>query len=130
VDTQELKVLGIVLKDNDILTEAYEKHKSQLIIPVLGITGVALDLNSLPIKPFSFKTVFLKWALQANEARIIAGREPLFTLGLVKACPLWKLVPPPFITMRLDKDSLLKQTGRNQPVIGKPMQGALKRSKG
>lgn len=130
MDTSQLKALGIVFKDSDVLAEAYSKHKSQLLIPVVGMTGLALDLNSLPTKPFSFKEVFLKWAMQANESRIAMGREPLFTLGLVKACPLWKLVPPPFITLGMDKETLLKQTGRNKPVIGTPMQGALKRSKG
>jgi hypothetical protein len=130
VDNNELKALGIILKDDDILAEAYAKHKSQIILPLYGVNGIALDLNALPVKPFNFKMVFLKWALQANAGRLASKQEPLFTLGLVKACPLWKLVPPPFISLRLDKDSLLKQTGRNQSVIGKPMQGALKRSKG
>lgn len=130
MDTSELKVLGIVLKNNKILAEAYAKHKNQILIPIIGINGIALDLNSLPTKPFDFKMIFIRWALQLNEPRIARGLEPLFTLGLVKACPLWNLVPPPFVSLNLDKESLLKQTGRSQPVIGKPMQGALQRSKG
>lgn len=130
MDNIELKALGIILSDTGILAEAYAKYQTQLILPVYGVNAVGLDLNSLPTKPFNFKMVFLKWALQANEQRLSRNMEPLFTMGLVKACPLWKLVPPPFVSLNLTKDALLQQTGRNQPVIGKPMQGALKRSKG
>lgn len=130
MENNELKALGIALKDDAILEAAYAKHKLQLIIPVYGMNGLALDLNALPTRPFSFKEVFIRWALQANEQRIASGKEPLFTMGLVQACPLWKLIPPPFKSMRLDKESLLKQTGQTQPVIGTASGGAMKRSKG
>ena len=130
MDNNELKALGIALKDDKIISAAYAQHKLQLILPIYGTNGVALDLNALPVKPFSFKEVFLRWALQANEGRLKAGMQPLFTMGLVKVCPLWKLVPAPFISLKLDKESLLKQAGRTSPIIGTATGGALKRSKG
>lgn len=129
MDNNELKALGIVFRDTDLLAAAYAKHKLQLILPIYGAGAtLALDLNALPTKPFNFKEVFLKWALQANESRLAAGKEPVFPMGLIQACPLWKLVPAPFVSLDLTKEGLLKQTGRTQPVIGKASGGALKRS--
>lgn len=127
MDLNELKALGIVLQDSALLVEAYGRHKAQLILPIEG-DSLALDLNKLPLKPFPFKEVFLKWALQANEPRLRKGQEPIFPMTLVKMCPLWKLVPAPIIRLDLNKDSLLKLTGKKQDVIGRPQEGALKRS--
>lgn len=128
MDNTQLKALGIAFRDDTVLAQAYGRARLQLILPVHGLVGVALDLNALPKKPFDFKEIFLKWALFANRERIAAGKEPLFTAGLVQACPLWKLVPPPYTSLTLDKDSLLKTVGRNSKVIGTASGGAMKRS--
>lgn len=130
MDNNQIKALSIVFQDDAALAAAYAQHKAQLLVPVYGMTGTALDLNALPKKPFDFKTVFLQWALAANQSRINAGKEPLFTMGLVLACPLWKIVPPPFVSISMTKESLMKLVGRTKPVIGTALGGALKRSNG
>jgi hypothetical protein len=129
VENEELKALGIAFHMTGLLEQAYSQYRTLLLLPILG-SSLGLDLSALPKQPFSFKEVFLKWALQANEARIKSGLEPIFTMKLVMACPLWKLVRAPIITIKLTKDSLLKQVGKTQPIIGKPMGGALNRSNG
>jgi hypothetical protein len=129
VNNEELKTLGIALNMTGLLEQAYSQYRTLLLLPMLG-SAMGLDLSALPKEPFSFKEVFLKWALQANQPRIEQGQAPIFTLKLVLACPLWKLVKAPLISMKLTKDSLLQQVGKTQPIIGKPTGGALSRSKG
>ena len=117
-DIKELQELGIFLKDNELLTMAFSAYRALAMLPVVeGMHILILDLDNLPTEPFSFKEIFLKWWLQANEARISKGEDPILTYSIAKLCPVWKLVPMPIRPLgatKLFKLPPIKTIGKKQ----------------
>lgn len=120
-DFEKLKELGITLRSSTAIERAYESLKAIPMLPITGQKLLVLDLNSLPSKPIPFKEVFLKWALAANEGRLLVGDDPIFPYELVKRCPLWKAIPAPIRTLDLTQERLFNKpafkTIGNQPKI-------------
>ena len=105
----ELKSLGIFLKSSGILEMAYNKYRGLAMLPLSTTMNIMiLDLDNLPVKPFKFKEVFIRWMLQMNEGRIMNGEEPILTYNLAKRCPIWKICKMPIKSAGISKDSLLK----------------------
>lgn len=94
-----------------MIEQAYEKLKAVPILPMNGNKLMVLDLDSLPVKPIPMKEIFLKWALMANESRMMKGEEPIFPYKLVKACPLWKLISAPIKTLVPTQEGLFNKPG-------------------
>jgi hypothetical protein len=111
------------------MEEAY-KNYSGLVVGSLtekaGQRGLILDLDSLPSKPLPFKEIFIRWLLKVNQPRIIAGEKPIITYELAMQCPLWKAIPPPFISVKLTKEAMFKKPKPTIRSIGsKPSMGSI-----
>lgn len=128
MDHEALKLIGIELKDTLALQQAYEQLRALPVLTLSNNAVLMLDLNALPQEPFNFKEVFLRWALQANEANIQRGREPIFPYELIKQCPLWKLVAAPWVSVKLTKEGLLNRPSANaeRTGIGGSIGGAIR----
>jgi hypothetical protein len=113
LDFAELKALGIVLKSSSTIERAYEKLKGIPLLPIAGDKMLVLDLDSLPTKPIPFKEVFLRWAIAANEGRLLNREDPIFPYELVKRCPLWRTISMPIKTFKMTKEGLF-----NKPKLG------------
>jgi hypothetical protein len=118
LDFKELKALGIVLRSSTAIERAYEKLKAVPVIPIAGTKLLVLDLNSLPRKPIPFKEIFLRWAIAANEGRLLIGDDPIFPLALVKRCPLWKAIKMPLKALDLTQERLFNKPTLKVMVIG------------
>ena len=100
--TDDLKALGIFLKSSDILEKAYGQFRGLAMLPLTTSMNILmLDLNNLPVKPFNFKEVFIRWILQVNEKRILNGDEPIITYNIAKQCPIWKLYKMPVSSSKI-----------------------------
>jgi hypothetical protein len=117
VDDKLLKAYGIVLGNSSLIAKAYETMRAVPILPITGKALIVLDLDSLPLKPFPFKEVFLRWALRLNEGRLLAGEEPIFPFELVRACPLWKAIPMPIKRLDMTKESMFNRPSNAPAVI-------------
>ena len=97
------------------ILEAYKSYKGVLIPSIssqLSTQGYYLDLDSLPLKPLSFKDIFLRWLIFVNKARIQKGLEVVATRELVLQCPVWKLVKCPIKSLKLTKEGMFNKPSR------------------
>jgi hypothetical protein len=121
MDFEKLKAIGMAFKSSSTIERAYETLKGIPMLPIAGDKLLVLDLDSLPTKPLPFKEVFLRWALTANEGRMLNGDDPIFPYALVKTCPLWKVIPMPIKTLKLTKEGLFNKpsikTASAQPKV-------------
>ena len=106
MDAKILKTYGIVLGNSSLIVKAYESLSGLAMLPIEGRDLLVLDLDALPLKPLPFKEVFLKWALRLNEGRMLQGEEPIFPFELVKACPLWRVIPMPIRRMGMTQEGM------------------------
>ena len=84
-------------------------------------TGMILDLDSLPSIPPGLKEAVIKWLVNVNLSRITRGDEPIVTLELALKCPVWKIVRPPLVKLKLSKEDVfnkpkVKSIGQKAPV--------------
>lgn len=102
------------------VTEIYKSYKAILIPSMkkqLSISGLMIDLDSLPVKPYPFKELFIRWLIVLNKDRIDKNLPVVITLSIVKMCPLWSIVKCPLKKIKLTKEGLF-QTTKNNPTIG------------
>lgn len=112
MDFEKLKAIGMAFRSSSTIERAYEQLKGVPILPLAGVKLLILDLDSLPTKPLPLKELFLRWALTANEGRMLAGEDPIFPYSLVKSCPLWKIIPMPIKTMTATQEGMF-----NKPAV-------------
>lgn len=68
---------------------------------MLTMGGLKLDL----LPPLA-KEFFIRWIFEVNRPRLIQGQPLLVTYGIIKQCPLWKIIPMPYRNIRLTKDAI------------------------
>jgi len=68
---------------------------------MLTMGGLKLDLL-----PELAKEYFIRWIFEVNRPRLIQGLPLLVTYGIIKQCPLWKIVPMPYRNISLTKESI------------------------
>lgn len=106
---EKLKALGIVLKSSTAIERAYDMLKALPVMTIADDKLLVLDLHALPNKPFPLREVFLRWAIGMNEGRLLQGLDPVFPMALIKLCPLWRFVKPPFKTLKLTKEGMFNK---------------------
>lgn len=103
------------------ITEAYEAQKGILLLSVndqLSTRGFILDLNSLPLKPYPFKELFIRWLIVINKNRILSGHAIIVTRELIMKCPIWKIVKCPIIKITLTKEKLFNKPTTSTARVG------------
>lgn len=105
------------------------KRLSSLMI--LPVEGLLLDMTKIPSRPPGIKEALIKWIVKANEDRIAHGDKVLVTKALILACPLWKVIPIPFVNLEMTPEAMfdgaLSQTPKGN--FGKPAKGSINRSR-
>lgn len=85
---------------------------------MIPVDGLLLDVSKLPAQPPGLRLALIKWIMHANEERIAKGEKALITMGLIMACPIWKIVPIPFTKAELTSRGLLNPL-KPERVIGR-----------
>ena len=62
-----------------------------------------LKLNLLP--PLA-QEYFIRWLFEVNKPRLSQGLSLLVTYGIIKQCPLWKVIDMPYRNIRMTKETL------------------------
>lgn len=107
------KKLALAFGDEHFIEEYYQKLKGIFLLPgTFTSKGLILDLNSLPTEPVDLKTTFIKWMIEINKPRITKGEEPIMTLELALKCPIFRMIKPPLVKMKLTPEQVF-----NKPSI-------------
>ena len=101
----------IKFKNDSTWLESYYQKLSGLFLVngAVSSRGMILDLNSLPSSPVDFKKVFIKWMIDINAPRINQGAEPIMTLELALKCPIFKVIKPPLISLKLTGEGMFNK---------------------
>lgn len=96
------------------ITNSYMSLKGILIPSMknqLSKSGLFLDLDSLPIKPYPFKELFIRWLISINKQRIQSGEQVIINMKIIMLCPLWKIIKCPIKKIELTKENMF-----NKPI--------------
>ena len=91
------------------ITELYKSYKGILIPSMknqLSTSGLFLDLDSLPLKPYPFKELFIRWLIFINKDRIKYNQPIFINAAIIHTCPLWRIVKCPIKKITLTKEGL------------------------
>ena len=93
------------------ITEMYKSYSAILVPSIskqLSLTGMMLDLDSLPTFPYPFKELFIRWLISINKDRLEKGLSVIVTRQIIFACPLWKVIKCPLKAIKLTKEGMFK----------------------
>lgn len=103
------------------ITEEYKSYKAILLPSMtkqLSISGLILDLDSLPLKPVPFKELFIRWLILINKDRLAKGLPVFISQQIVRTCPLWNIVKCPLKKINLTKEGMFNKPTRSIQTIG------------
>lgn len=103
------------------VTESYMSYEAILIPSMkkqLGISGLYLDLDSLPIRPIPFKELFIRWLIVLNRDRLKDGLPVFINQQVVRACPLWNIIKCPMKKIKLTKEGMFNKPTKTVRTIG------------
>ena len=103
------------------ITEMYKTYKAFLLPSLkdqLSRTGLILDLNSLPLKPYPFKELFIRWLISINRDRLTKGQPIIINKSIVMMCPLWRIVKCPLKHIVLTKEGMFNKPKTTVGTIG------------
>lgn len=103
------------------ITDLYSEYKAILLPSVksqLSTSGLILDLDSLPLQPFPFKELFIRWLISINKKRIKDGAGIIVTREIVLKCPLWRIVKCPLKKITMTKESMFNKPKGTTGTIG------------
>ena len=72
---------------------------------ILSKNGNFLDLTQIPK---DYKDAFIRWMIFINKPRIDKGLKPAMDIQLALKCPIWKLIKPPLVSIKLTKEEMFK----------------------
>ena len=114
------------------ITENYKSYKAILIPSMnkqLSVSGLILDLDSLPIRPIPFKELFIRWLIAINKDRLARGLPVFINQTVVRTCPLWNLIKCPLKKIKLTKEGMFNKPTKTVQTIGsRPPTRAINRS--
>lgn len=110
----DLLKLGISFNEPALVEKYYADMKAIFVKAVMEPTpkGLFLNLDALPMKPYDFKEIFIKWLVSINLSRIRRGEDPVCELAVILKCPIWKIIPPPLKRIDLTKQGLFNKPGQ------------------
>jgi hypothetical protein len=79
-----------------------------------------IDLTAIPIKPINYREIFVKWLIIVNKKRLMNGEDIICNYEVIKACPLWSVIPMPFKqgTISSVTSTINKQPAKTLSSIG------------
>jgi len=86
---------------NDFIAENAVMFLPGINQKMLTMGGLKLDL----LPPLA-KEFFVRWIFEVNRPRLLQGLPLLVTYGIIKQCPLWKIIPMPYRNIPLTKDAV------------------------
>jgi hypothetical protein len=99
--TDELVFDPMKMNFNDFIAKNAVMFLPGLNQKMLTMGGLKLDL----LPPLA-KEFFIRWIFEVNRPRLTQGLPLLVTYGIIKQCPLWKIIPMPYRNIKLTKDSI------------------------
>jgi len=103
------------------ITKQYTSYKAILIPSMtkqLSISGLILDLDSLPTRPFPFKELFIRWLISINKERISQGLPVFVNQAIIRMCPLWNVIKCPLKKIKLTKEGMFNKPAKSVQTIG------------
>jgi hypothetical protein len=103
------------------ITQSYMSYKAILLPSMtkqLGISGLILDLDSLPIRPIPFKELFIRWLISINKDRLKQGLPIFINQQIVRMCPLWGMIKCPLKKIELTKEGMFNKPTKTFKTIG------------
>lgn len=84
----------------------YISENAVMFLP--GINQKMLTMGGLKLEllPPLAKEFFIRWLFEVNRPRLIQGLPLLVTYGIIKQCPLWKVIPMPYRNIVMTKDAV------------------------
>jgi hypothetical protein len=77
-----------------------------LFIPGINSKMLTMGGLKLDLLPALAKEYFIRWLFEVNRPRLIQGLPLLVTYGIIKQCPLWKVIPMPYRNIAMTKDAV------------------------
>ena len=83
----------------------YIAQNAVLFIPEINMKMLTMGGLKLGLLPPLAREYFIRWLFEVNRPRLTQGLPLLITYGIIKQCPLWKIIPMPYRNISLTKES-------------------------
>jgi hypothetical protein len=80
-------------------------NNAVLFIPEINTKMLTMGGLKLGLLPPLAQEFFIRWLFEVNRPRLIQGLPLLVTYGIIKQCPLWKVIPMPYRNIAMNKDT-------------------------
>lgn len=84
----------------------YIAQNAVMFLPGINAKMLTMGGLKLDLLPPLAKEYFIRWLFEVNRPRLVQGLPLLVTYGIIKQCPLWKIIPMPYRNIALTKDAI------------------------
>ncbi len=99
---QDKFISNYLMKNRGIIVPSVNRSLNSILF---------INLQQLPLQPYNFPEILLRWIINVNHKRIENNEEILITYDIIKKCPIWEIIEMPVRNLKLTKESLNKPRG-------------------
>lgn len=113
--SKQTSVENLIFDPAKMSFEDFFKHNAVMFFPQIKTSMMAMGGLRLDLLPDLAKQVLMRWLFEVNRRRLEGGLPLMVTYDIVKQCPLWKIIPMPYRTYKLNKE-IVSKLGHMVPV--------------
>lgn len=106
--SNQTSVENLIFDPAKMSFEDFFKNNAVMFFPQIKLKALAMGGLRLDLLPDLAKQILIRWLFEVNRRRLEGGQPLMVTYDIIKQCPLWKVIPMPYRTYKLNKEMVSK----------------------